>query len=278
MPGRDREVKASDPEGVLGTTARYWINQTLPRIAREHFPTDGLRLLDVGCGDGPYAMLLSREGFRGSYLGIDIDSSPLWARRSGRLEGLDARFQVRDAHALHDLGEQFNAVLSVTAFEHLRDDARVLKEIAHVVQPRARIVIIVPSVLGPWIWGFRHAERWYSRERLRALADQAGLRVIAEDAAGGLPSFLANALWWNASWLLSVTIRQALYAAYLGDKQRALRKHRFLDGLVGRIQFAHQRVPLGRRVHAALNRFLLRADTHLPMGNSQWLAVLEKPA
>jgi len=278
MLDRDREVKAADAQGVQGTTARYWINQTLPDIARKYYPADGVQLLDVGCGDGPYAKLLSGTGLRGSYLGIDIDASPLWAERSGMIGGLNVRFKVHDAHALPALGDRFNAVVSVTAFEHLTDDVEVLRGIAAVSLPGARIVIIVPSQLGPWIWGVHHAHRWYSPARLRALADRAGLRVLRLKGAGALPSFLAHALWWNGSWLLSVVVRKAVYAAYFGNKSRALQKHPSLDGLVARIQFVHQNFALGRWAHAAINRFLLWADTYVPIARTQWLIVLEKPA
>ncbi len=274
---RDREVKALDASGRLGTLGRYWINRNLPEFARRYFPPTGLRVLDVGCGDGPYYQLLSDADLEGEYLGIDIRESEFWKERAASPRRLKPTFRVWDAHQLDALGCTFNAVISVTAFEHFRSDRSVMKSLSRVLEPGGHALIIVPSPYGSFVWGFSHGFRKYTRRRFEDLLSGTDLELVEAVSAGAAPSLIANGLWFGASGLLGRAIRYSAYAAHLGDK-RAARAHPWVKDAVARIQYGHLRFGVGRALQGRLNDALYVADERVKICPTQWLFVLRRSA
>lgn len=271
----DRIVKAADLEGVHGTTARYWINQHLPTLARQHF-ANAPRILDLGCGDGPNAVLLAQSGFAGDYLGIDLAASPLWPERSGRLEGLSVRFAAHDAHRIGDLAGTFDALVSVSAFEHFRDDRTVIEGLSRRLRPGARGIIIVPAPYGNLVWGFRHGYRTYTPARMRRLLEGTSLQLIDAIPSGSLPSLCANSIWRISSLALTYSVLAAVWLRHGGDRESAKRRSPWVSTLAGAVQFGHLRTSIGRNIHRSLNRALLELDDRLPGMPTQWVFVIER--
>jgi SAM-dependent methyltransferase len=108
--------------------------------------TDGLKVLDLGCGDGTTALPAAQLG--ADVLGVDIASN-LVAAGNARTQdlGLDnVRFQVGDASDLHELGdEQFDLVVSIFGAMFAPRPFDVAKEMVRVTKPGGRIV------MGNWI-------------------------------------------------------------------------------------------------------------------------------
>lgn len=108
--------------------------------------TEGLEVLDLGCGDGTTALPAARLG--ADVLGVDIASN-LVAAGNARAEALgltNCRFQEGDASDLHDLGdERFDLVLSIFGAMFAPRPFDVAKEMVRVTRPGGRIV------MGNWI-------------------------------------------------------------------------------------------------------------------------------
>jgi SAM-dependent methyltransferase len=108
--------------------------------------TDGLKVLDLGCGDGTTAVPEARLG--AEVLGVDI-SSPLVAAGNARAEaeGLtNLRFQEGDATDLSDLDDEtFDLVVSIFGAMFAPKPFDVAKEMVRVTKPGGRIV------MGNWI-------------------------------------------------------------------------------------------------------------------------------
>ena len=108
--------------------------------------TDGLDVLDLGCGDGTTAVPEAKLG--ANVLGVDI-SRPLVAAGNARAQRLglaNLRFQEGDASDLRDLDDDsFDLVVSIfgAMFAPRPDD--VAKEMVRVTRPGGRIV------MGNWI-------------------------------------------------------------------------------------------------------------------------------
>lgn len=272
----DRVVKAADPDGVYGTTARYWINQNLPRLVREHLPAAGGRMLDLGCGDGPNAELLASSGIRGQYVGVDLAESPLWPQRSGRRGQLDVEFRAHDAHRLGDLGVQFDGFLSVSAFEHFRDDRQVVAELARCTTPGSRGIVIVPSPFGNLVWGFRHGYRTYTPPRMRRLLEGSGFTLREAIPSGGMGSLCINGTWRGVSLAIGYPVLAAAWIRYGGDRAQAKQRLPWLTSVSAIVQHAHLRSERGRAVHRAVNRALIRLDEQVAHTPTQWVFVVER--
>jgi ubiquinone/menaquinone biosynthesis C-methylase UbiE len=116
-------------------------------LVRDLGIADGLRVLDLGCGDGTTALPAAQLG--ADVLGVDIAAN-LVAAGNARAEemGLAAncKFQVGDASDLNELDdEQFDLVVSIFGAMFAPRPFDVAKEMVRVTKPGGRIV------MGNWI-------------------------------------------------------------------------------------------------------------------------------
>jgi SAM-dependent methyltransferase len=108
--------------------------------------TKGLKVLDLGCGDGTTALPAARLG--ADVLGVDIARNLVGAgNRRAKVEGLaNCRFQEGDATDLHGLKDRtFDLVVSIFGAMFAPKPFDVAKEMVRVTRPRGRIV------MGNWI-------------------------------------------------------------------------------------------------------------------------------
>lgn len=108
--------------------------------------TPGMKVLDLGCGDGTTALPEARLG--AEVLGVDIASNLVAAgNRRAEAEGLtNCRFQEGDASHLDDLAhDAFDLVVSIFGAMFAPRPFDVAKEMVRVTRPGGRIV------MGNWI-------------------------------------------------------------------------------------------------------------------------------
>ena len=108
--------------------------------------TQGLKVLDLGCGDGTTALPEARLG--ADVLGVDIASNLVEAGNArAREQGLaNCKFQEGDASNLHELADHsFDLVLSFFGAMFAPKPFDVAKEMMRVTRPGGRIV------MGNWI-------------------------------------------------------------------------------------------------------------------------------
>ena len=108
--------------------------------------TDGMQLLDLGCGDGTTAIPEAERG--AEVLGVDISSSLVEAgnARAKALGLTNIRFEEGDATDLSGIDdESFDLVVSIFGAMFAPKPFDVAKEMARVTKPGGRIV------MGNWI-------------------------------------------------------------------------------------------------------------------------------
>src|SRR5687767_5510640 len=108
--------------------------------------TPGMKVLDLGCGDGTTAVPAARLG--ADVLGVDIARNLVEAgNRRAQAEGLtNCRFQHGDATNLSELADrQFDLVVSIFGAMFAPRPFDVAKEMVRVTRPGGRIV------MGNWI-------------------------------------------------------------------------------------------------------------------------------
>jgi SAM-dependent methyltransferase len=165
-------------------------------------PLAGRDVLDVGCGDGTYALAARRAGAR--VTAVDRSAAVV---RAARRRAEDARLEiflgVADALALPFPAGRFDVVLAVTVLCFVRDPRRAVAEMSRVLRPGG---VLVLGELGRWsAWGvwrrlraragsttWRAARLWSPGE-LRALLRQASLVSSRERGAAYYPPIGAAA-------------------------------------------------------------------------------------
>jgi ubiquinone biosynthesis O-methyltransferase len=166
----------------------------------------GCRVLDVGCGDGAFALELTKRG--AIVTGIDASAAMIdGAKDRAKQRNSDVTFQVAMAEHLPFPADQFDIVTAITILCFVDDAAPVFREIARVLRPGGRLVI---GELGKWsTWAAaRRVRAWLgsrlwrqgrfrTASELRGLAEQAGLVVKSVQGAIYYPR------WSLAARLLS---------------------------------------------------------------------------
>ena len=108
--------------------------------------TPGMKVLDLGCGDGTTALPAARLG--ADVLGVDIARNLVDAgNKRAQEEGLNnCRFQEGDASSLNDLADRrFDLVVSIFGAMFAPKPFDVAREMVRVTRPGGRIV------MGNWI-------------------------------------------------------------------------------------------------------------------------------
>jgi len=149
-----REVSAENP---VNPNRALWEKGDFTRIARTMRKSGealtnsfgiakGLKILDLGCGDGTTALPAAALG--ADVLGVDIARNLVEAgNRRAREQGLsNCRFQEGDASDLHALDDQsFDLVVSIFGAMFAPRPFEVAKEMVRVTRPGGRII------MGNWI-------------------------------------------------------------------------------------------------------------------------------
>jgi 2-polyprenyl-3-methyl-5-hydroxy-6-metoxy-1,4-benzoquinol methylase len=144
-------------------------------VLHRHFPANaGLKILDIGCGDG---LFFDRLASFGDVEGIEPDEalvSPEGAHRSRiRIAPFDVNFHS---------SENYSLVLMLDVLEHLDDPSAALHRAYSLLKPAGALLLTVPAFQLLWTNHDvinRHHVR-YRRRTLRPLLHQAGFVILEE--------------------------------------------------------------------------------------------------
>ena len=174
----------------------------------------GRNVLDVGCGDGDFAVELWRRG--ASVTGIDASPEMVEAARArAKREGADISFLVGEAASIPFDPGRFDVVVAVTILCFVANAAPVFGEIARVLPPGGVLVIGELGRWSPWA-AERRVRAWcgsqlWRRGRFRTASE---LRSLA-NGAGLMPGPVHGSIYYP---------RWRWAARLLGPHDAALRR------------------------------------------------------
>jgi len=161
-----RRPRRSDYNWSLRAPLARWLEQEGARTA-------GFRVVDVGCGDKPYAPYFAAAS---EYVGVDPASSAADVRARAEQLPFD--------------GESFDLALCVQVLEHVDDPAQAVRELHRVVRPGGRVLsathgtyVYHPDPGDHWRWTHTGLERLF--------ADNGAWRSVSIEAGAGTTSALA---------------------------------------------------------------------------------------
>ena len=188
----------------------------------------GARVLDAGAGEAQYARHFAAR----RYCGVDLAvGDPAWD-----YSRLDA---VADLAALPFREGAFDAAIHIVTLEHVREPGRVLAEIARVLAPGGRLLLVAPH---EWeVHQAPHDYFRYTRHGLAYLLEKAGLAPLEVRPVGGYFRLLARRLLnglqfftggWRWCWFLPAAILLVPPALILPYLDFLDRDHNFTLGYI----------------------------------------------
>lgn len=156
----------------------------------------GLRLLDVGCGQGRHAIEAMRRG--GRVVALDRE-----AAECKELGALDVCAVNGDVLALPFADASFDRVVAAEVLEHVEDDGAAIGELTRLLRPGGLLAVTVPRWFPEqvcwWLSSDYHAPavpgghvRIYRRRQLVRRLAAGGLRPLGSHHAHALHS----PYWW----------------------------------------------------------------------------------
>ncbi|ACQ80891.1 Methyltransferase type 11 [Beutenbergia cavernae DSM 12333] len=197
-PDRYPRSAGYDPAWVLGLDMGPHPLWQLEDLLADVELQPGARVLDLGCGKGATSVFLARE------LDVEVVAFDLWVEADelhATLEEAGVADRVSavngDARDLPFADDEFDAVVSIDAFEYLGTDVRFLPGLLRVVRPGGAVGMTTPAlrtdpyesdppgyvtdVVG-WETAGWHAPQWWARHwELTGLVDG----VVARLQDGG---------------------------------------------------------------------------------------------
>ncbi|MCR5857395.1 class I SAM-dependent methyltransferase [Mesorhizobium sp. J428] len=155
-------------------------------------PPAGLRILDVGCGDG--VLVVELAGPAAHVTGVDPSPEMIAAaRRRAERQRREVSLELGKAEKLPFEADTFDVVVAVTVLCFVEDTAGALREMIRVLKPGGRLIV---GELGKWsTWAaIRRIKAWLgspvwrrarfrSAVELRSLASGAGLVDVSVKGA-----------------------------------------------------------------------------------------------
>ncbi len=191
-----------------------WICNGGERRARnqvlKHLPQKpGLNLLDIAVGDGVYIPWMPSDW---DIVGIDITWSQL-RDCLPRTKGRQVRLIQGEAESLPMRDAQFDAVLSIGAFNYFNDPEGSLREMVRVARPGATIVVcdelpnLTDRMIGHKI-GLPGIDRWivsklmHLGDKFTEMVERLSKFDAREVASRVLPNFEYHEVWYGVGYVL----------------------------------------------------------------------------
>lgn len=207
----------------LASPSRTLTEAFLIRRLPELLPAGSIRVLEIGCGSGRLCRLLAEIGYRGEYLGIDIADR----FESKEVPGFHTSFWLGDAHNFTPNGQVFDLIISISALEHVPQDAKLIDKFTLWLSSGGLELHFLPSGWGllAYLW---HGWRQYP---LRRIGQRFGIAAVAYPLGGLASSMLHFCFITFGEILLPFQARKKMPRLYGYLLRKSLALDRFLPNV-----------------------------------------------
>lgn len=195
---------------------------------RRHLRGGAARTFDAGCGNGGFSIYAARAGNRVVAASFSPKEQEDARRRATIVgaSGIDFRtLDLREIEEHRDSLGSFDQIICFETIEHVSDDEQLVRSLAEMLEPGGRLLLTTPfDGHRPLYTEERHPSATedgshvrygYSQERLRQIAENAGLQVADESFISGFVSQKLTDLMRRASsligrpaaWVLTLPLR-----------------------------------------------------------------------
>lgn len=164
---------------------QFYITNTLSFLVKWAPIAPAETVLDIACGTGELERLLVERHSHQSIVGVDFSESMLAIARQKHAHRPKIQFRRAAATALPWQAAEFNVVVCANAFHYFEAPTTVLTEMARVLHPHGRVVILdwcrdfLVCRLCDWVLGWLDPahKNCYSEAELHELLAVTGYRI-----------------------------------------------------------------------------------------------------
>jgi 2-polyprenyl-3-methyl-5-hydroxy-6-metoxy-1,4-benzoquinol methylase len=168
---------------------------------RGHLREGRVRTFDAGCGNGAFSIYAARRGnevVSTSFSELELEDARRRAQALG-VGGIDfRRVDLRELEEHRASLGRFDQIICLETIEHLSDDERLVRTLSAMLEPGGQLLLTTPFEGHVPLYSEdrdpnavedgSHVRYGYSEERLRRIAEAAGLEVRAETFVSGVIS------------------------------------------------------------------------------------------
>lgn len=168
---------------------------------RRHLRKRGARTFDAGCGNGVFSIYAARSGNEVVAASFSTREQQDARRRADQLGVAGIEFRTLDLREIEDHRVElglFDQIICLETIEHVNDDVGLVRSLAAMLEPGGQLLLTTPYDAhhplyteerhpSPIEDGF-HVRYGYSQQRLRQIAEGAGLEVRSEGFVSGVVS------------------------------------------------------------------------------------------
>jgi ubiquinone/menaquinone biosynthesis C-methylase UbiE len=134
---------------------KFWHNRRFKNVIQLTSAVKG-EVLDIGCADGTFTILIAKQSRAKRTIGIDILADSIKYASSRFRKNKNLEFRVADGTCLPFPDSHFEAVFCLEMLEHVLYPGKVLEEAKRVLKPGGYLVALVPtdSAFFRIIWWF----------------------------------------------------------------------------------------------------------------------------
>ena len=153
----------------------------------------GLRVLEIGCGRGDFAIWLANQSPGAEIIGVDFSDVAIATARRRADNGSRVTFQVGDSESLSFSDASFDYVISCECLEHVLYPRKMAAEMFRVLKPGGQFILTTENYFNGmillWIktWltgapfdsgsGVQPHESFFLFWRVKRILERAGLRI-----------------------------------------------------------------------------------------------------
>lgn len=121
---------------------RCYIRKTVPCVVERVVALAPATILDVGCGTGEFERLLLKQYLPTRLVGVDISEKMLEVARQKMAAEPVVSIQRAEARTLPFERDEFDCVVTASAFHYFDDPATTLEEMRRVVKPDGHLLLL----------------------------------------------------------------------------------------------------------------------------------------
>ena len=183
------------------------------------------RVLDAGCGSGAFTMYAAKVCSQATGISFDERNNKVAIKRAGILGLKNITFIQGDLRELDTIEglEKFDQVISCETIEHIKNDQKLLVDIARLLKTGGKLFLTTPYKFYHHLPGDDISEvedgghmRWgYTHEEMKVLFEYAGMKLEKADYVTGfisqsiirLERILGSFLPHRIAWFLTFPLR-----------------------------------------------------------------------